>query len=126
MASDGHRESELKFEVFLRPLPDAPTFLQPDATNFSLSVGDYFEVLLEAVDEDSSQLEFKKFTPSWEDNEWLFFKDGNSSKSVYLYGNARINKKSNTIPVSVSVTDESGRFDTLDPVSYTHLRAHET
>ena len=27
-ASDGHRESELKFEVFLRPLPDAPTFLQ--------------------------------------------------------------------------------------------------
>ena len=42
--------------------------------------------------------------------------DGNSSKSVYLYGNARINKKSNTIPVSVSVTDESGRFDTLDLV----------
>ena len=115
-ASDGHRESELKFEVFLRPLPDAPTFLQPDATNFSLSVGDYFEVLLQAIDEDSSQLEFKKFTPSWEDNEWLFFKDGNSSKSVYLYGNARINKKSNTIPVSVSVTDESGRFDTLDLV----------
>ena len=115
-ASDGHRESELKFEVFIRPLPDAPTFLQPDATNFSLSVGDYFEVLLEAIDEDSSQLEFKKFTPSWEDNEWLFLKDGNSSKSVYLYGNARINKKSNTIPVSVSVTDESGRFDTLDLV----------
>ena len=113
-ASDGHRESELKFEVFVRPLPDAPTFLKPESTKFSLSVGDYFEVLLEAVDEDSSNLEFKKFTPSWEDNEWLFLKDGNSSKSVYLYGNARINKKSNTIPVSVSVTDESGRFDTLD------------
>ena len=114
LASDGRRTSELKFEIFIRPVPDGPIINTPEQTKFNLDVGEYFEITLSAEDQDSESLSFKLFTPPWENDSWLSIKPGPTSKSITLFGDARLNKHSNTIPVSVSVSDESGQYDAIN------------
>ena len=84
LASDGRRTSELKFEIFIRPVPDGPFINTPEQTKFNLDVGEYFEITLSAEDQDSESLSFKLFTPPWENDSWLSIKPGPTSKSITL------------------------------------------
>jgi len=113
-ASDGIRNSDLKVEVYLRAIPDAPYFVEPTANIFQFQGGTQFNIPILAKDEDSSDLFYKFFVPEWAKKSSYNFQMVEAEEGVVLSGSLPEGAASRSIPITISVLDESGAFATTD------------
>ena len=104
------------FEVFIKSIPDKPSFILPLSTNFSVENGESFEIPLEAEDEDSSNLSFKFVLPEGKNENWIELSQNNEPLTATLFGTPPSSNKNKTIPLTLLVTDDDGMFDKMDLV----------
>ena len=110
-ASDGIRKAELKIEVYLRSIPDNPYFVKPASTFFQFQQGDQFNIEILAQDDDSADLSYKLFLPTWLDPGFANIKLLENEEGAILSGLFPEEGVGRTIPVSISAVDEGGAFD---------------
>ena len=112
-ASDGIRKAELKFEVYIRAVPDKPYFVKPTSSHFQFQGGDQFNIEILAQDDDSAELSYKLFLPAWLDPGIANIRLAEEEAGVILRGEFPEEGKEESIPVTVSAVDENGAFDMI-------------
>ena len=110
-ASDGIRKAELKFEVYLRSIPDNPYFVKPTSTFFKFQQGEQLNIEILAQDDDSANLDYKLFLPTWLDPGFANIKLQENEEGVTLTGLFPEEGEEKTIPITISAVDENGAFD---------------
>ncbi|MDG1138907.1 MAG: Ig-like domain-containing protein [Opitutales bacterium] len=113
-ASDGVRNSQLKVEVYLRAIPDEPYFTKPTSTFFQFQGGGQFTIPILAEDEDSSELSYKLFAPDWSKGDDYNLRLVEAVDGMTLSGSLPDGAEGRSIPITISVLDESGAFATTD------------
>ena len=110
--SEGDRHSILEFEVHISSRPDSPIFTTQVDANYSLEIGEPFEMEINATDPDSDQIQFRLFGSAWDPQPWLSILRTDPN-GIIIGGVPKVGVHGNEFPYTVFVMDETGRFSSM-------------